>query len=44
MLIERGLHAENMLAVDPKPLLGALEGFFTERSGQPRVQSEEELE
>lgn len=44
VLIERGLHAENMLAVDPKPLLGALEGFFAERAGRQRVQSREEPE
>ncbi len=44
VLIERGLHAENMLAVDPKPLLGTLEGYFAEGLGRPRVQSAEERE
>jgi pimeloyl-ACP methyl ester carboxylesterase len=42
VMIERGLHAENMLVVEPIPLLGALEAFFAERLGRARVQSEEE--
>ncbi|HET7292855.1 MAG TPA: alpha/beta fold hydrolase [Vicinamibacteria bacterium] len=41
-LIEGGLHAENMLAVDPKPLLATLETFFVERASAQRLQSDEE--
>jgi pimeloyl-ACP methyl ester carboxylesterase len=42
VLIERGLHAENMLVVEPAPLLRALEAFFADRLGRARVQSDEE--
>jgi len=43
VMIDAGLHAENMLAVEPEPLLLALEEFFGDRASQARVQSKEEL-
>jgi hypothetical protein len=30
-VIPHGLHAENMLAVDPEPLIGTLTAFFGEQ-------------
>jgi pimeloyl-ACP methyl ester carboxylesterase len=38
-LLERGLHAENMLSVEPEPLLAVLDAFVADALASPSVES-----